>query len=166
VRTATETAATTQEYRVSIEASPEVIWDAITKSEWTERYGYRGRVDYELRPGGAYRAYATEDMLACGAPEVVVEGEVVEAEAPRRLVQTWRALFVPEIAAEPAGRVCFELEPGGNGVTRLSLTHKLEGAPATAAIVSGSIPEMGGGWSFVLGDLKALLEAGDVAAAA
>ena len=46
--------ATTQVYRVYIKATPEAIWDAITKPEWTERYGYGGRGEYELRPGGAY----------------------------------------------------------------------------------------------------------------
>jgi hypothetical protein len=45
-------------------------------------------------------------------------------------------------------------------VTKLSLTHEFDGAPATAAIVGGAIPEMGGGWSFVLSDLKTLLETG------
>lgn len=31
---------TTQMYRVYIKAAPEVIWDAITKPEWTVQYGY------------------------------------------------------------------------------------------------------------------------------
>ena len=88
--TQTETAVTTQVFRVYIKASPEAIWDAITKPEWTERYGYRGRAEYELRPGGSYKGFATADMLAMGTPEVVVDGEVVEADPPRRLVQTWR----------------------------------------------------------------------------
>jgi uncharacterized protein YndB with AHSA1/START domain len=88
--TATETAVTTQVCRVYIKASPEAIWDAITKPEWTERYGYRGRAEYELRPGGSYKGFATADMLAMDTPEVVVDGEVIEAEPPRRLVQTWR----------------------------------------------------------------------------
>jgi len=51
--TQTETAVTTQVYRVYIKASPEAIWDAITKPEWTQKYGYRGIVEFdELRPGG------------------------------------------------------------------------------------------------------------------
>ena len=62
--TATEISVTTQAYQAYIKATPEAIWDALTTSEWTERYGYGGRVDYELRPGGAYRAYASEAMLA------------------------------------------------------------------------------------------------------
>lgn len=44
-----------QMYRVYIKATPEAIWDAITKPEWTERYGYTGLVDYDLRPGGEYK---------------------------------------------------------------------------------------------------------------
>lgn len=156
----TEKAVTTQTYSVYIKATPEAVWDALTTSEWTQRYGYGGRVDYELSPGGTYRAYASEAMLACGAPEVVVEGEVVEADAPRRLEQTWNALFDPQIAAEAPTRLTFELEPVESKVTKVTLTHDLEGAPSTAAIVGGTIREAGGGWGFVLSDLKTLLETG------
>jgi uncharacterized protein YndB with AHSA1/START domain len=156
----TEQAVATQTYRVYIKATPEAIWNALTDSEWTQRYGYGGRVDYELSPSGAYRAYASELMLACGAPEVVVEGEVLEANAPRRLEQTWNPLFDRQISAEPATRVVFELEPALGDVTKVTLTHELDGAPATAAIVGGAIPEAGGGWSFVLSDLNTLLETG------
>jgi uncharacterized protein YndB with AHSA1/START domain len=156
----TEKAVTTQTYSVYIKATPDTIWDALTTSQWTQRYGYGGRVDYELSPGGAYRAYASEAMLACGAPEVVVDGEVVEAEAPRRLEQTWNPLFDPQIAAEASTRLTFELERVEGDVTKVTLTHDLEGAPSTAAIVGGTIREAGGGWSFVLSDLKTLLETG------
>ena len=46
--THTETAVTTQVYRVYIKASPEAIWDAITDPEWTKKYGYHGLNEYEL----------------------------------------------------------------------------------------------------------------------
>ena len=52
----TQTSVTTQVYRVYIKAAPEAIWDAITKADWTQKYGYAGRVEYDLRRGGAYRA--------------------------------------------------------------------------------------------------------------
>jgi uncharacterized protein YndB with AHSA1/START domain len=158
--TATDNTATLQAYQVDIEATPQAIWDALTTSEWTQRYGYGGAVDYELRPGGAYRAYATDAMLAMGAPKVMVDGEVIEADEPRRLVQTWQALFDAHISAEATTRVTFEIEPSSDGVTKLTVTHELEGAPMTAGIVSGAIVEAGGGWPFTLGDLKALLETG------
>ena len=52
---ATETATTTQVYRVWIKATPEAIWDAITKPEWTDRYGYGGIPEFDLRPGAPLR---------------------------------------------------------------------------------------------------------------
>jgi uncharacterized protein YndB with AHSA1/START domain len=158
--TAIESTVATQAYTVYVKASPEAIWEAITTSEWTDRYGYGGRVDYDLRSGGAYRGYASEAMRACGAPEVIIEGEVIEADAPRRLVQTWDALFDPQITAEAATRLSFEIEPAEGGFTKLTVTHELEGAPTTAAMVGGAVPGTGGGWSFVLSDLKTLLETG------
>ena len=48
----TTTSATTQVYRVYIRTTPEAIWDAITKPEWTQRYGYAAISDFDLRPGG------------------------------------------------------------------------------------------------------------------
>jgi len=45
---------TTQLYRIVINASARAIWDAITLPEWTEKYGYGGRVEYELKAGGRY----------------------------------------------------------------------------------------------------------------
>jgi uncharacterized protein YndB with AHSA1/START domain len=158
--TITETAVTTQAYQVYIKASPEAIWNAITNSEWTQRYGYGGRVDYDLVDGGSFRAYATEGMLAMGAPDVIIEGEVVEADLPGKLVQTWNALFDPEIVAEAVTRVTWETESAEGGVTKLTLTHELDGAPMTAALVAGAVPGTGGGWAYVLSDLKTLLETG------
>src|SRR5262249_57292442 len=89
-----------QVYRVYIKATPQAIWDAITKPEWSARYGYGGMVDYELKPGGSYRHRAPAEMTKMGLPEVMCDGQVVEADPPRKLVQTWRALFSPELIAE------------------------------------------------------------------
>jgi uncharacterized protein YndB with AHSA1/START domain len=161
--TMTETSVTTQVYRVYIKATPEAIWDAITKPEWTRRYGYRGIADYDLRPGGKYVWRAPEDMQAMGMPERVVDGEVVEADPPRKLVQTWRFLWDEDIAAEGPTRVTFDIEEDDGGVTRLTVTHELENAPRTTEQLAGlgRLHEGGGGWSFVLSDLKTLLETGN-----
>jgi uncharacterized protein YndB with AHSA1/START domain len=156
------TEVTTQVYQVFIRATPEAIWDAITKPEWTQRYGYRSIAEYELRPGGTYRGRATEEFQAMGMPEIVVDGEVIEADPPRKLVQTWRFLWSEEIAAEGPTRVTFEIADGQTaGVSKLTVTHELENAPETAAQLAGEIPEAGGGWAFVLSDLKTLLETGE-----
>ena len=161
--TQTETAVTTQVYRVYIKASPEAIWDAITKPEWTQKYGYRGIVEFDqLRSGGKFRWLATAEIQAMGMPEVVVDGEVIEADPPRKLVQTWHPLWSEDIAAETT-RVTYDIEEDDGDVTRLTVTHELEGAPITAAQVGLSearVLEGGGGWPMILSDLKTLLETG------
>ena len=60
--TTTETAVTTQVHRVYINATPEAIWEAITSPEWTAKYGYHASAEYDLKPGGKYRAVATPEM--------------------------------------------------------------------------------------------------------
>jgi uncharacterized protein YndB with AHSA1/START domain len=160
--------ATVQVHRVYIKAAPHAVWEAITKPEWSERYGYGGRVDYDLRQGGAYRVEASEEMKKSGeemgfpTPDVIVDGEVIEADPPRKLVQTWRMLMDPAMEAEGFTRVTYELEEISSGVTRLTLTHDLTGAPQLASMVAGEHEAQGagGGWSWVLSDLKSLLETG------
>ncbi|WP_262286299.1 SRPBCC domain-containing protein [Micromonospora sp. MA102] len=162
----TSTQTTTQVYRVYIKASQQAVWDAITRPEWTQRYGYRVLAEYDLRPGGAYRAVTSEDMRTAGAvggfevPDVGVDGEVIEADPPHKLVQTWRMLMDPQIAAEGFTRLTHEIEVTAPGVTRLTVIHELEGAPKLAELVAGQheAEGAGGGWNWVLSGLKSLLE--------
>lgn len=166
--TTTPTTVTTQVYRVYIKATPEAIWDAITKPEWTARYGYTGYVDYDLRPGGAYKVRATEEFAAAATargaslPEVIIEGEVLEADPPRKLVTTFRMLMDPEIAAEKPTVITHEIKQLPDGLCSLTLTHELEGAPRLASITGGLFEDQGagGGHAWVLSDLKTLLETG------
>jgi uncharacterized protein YndB with AHSA1/START domain len=160
--TTTETKVRTQVYRVYINATPQAIWDAITKPEWTDKYGYGGRVEYDLRPGGAYRALTSEAMRAVGSPDVAVDGEVVEADPLHKLVQTWRMVMDPELEAEGFTRLTWEIEENKGGATRLTVIHELEGAPKLAHMLAGGMEDIGagGGWSWVLSDLKTLLETG------
>jgi uncharacterized protein YndB with AHSA1/START domain len=156
---ATENGVSTQVHRVYVNATPEAIWDAIVDPAWTARYGYRCPVSYELEPGGAFTVAPSDEMRALGSPEVIIEGEVLELDEPRRLVQTWHALFDAATAAEPAGRVSWEIVDE-NGVSRLTLTHELGEAPITAALVGGEMADTGGGWPWMLSDMKTLLETG------
>jgi uncharacterized protein YndB with AHSA1/START domain len=164
---ATETKArvTTQVYEVYIRAAPETIWEAITSPEWTVKYGYRSPIEYELKPGGAYRAHSTPEMQTMGLPDVAVDGVVEEADPPRKLVHTYRFLFSDEMKAEGFTRVTWEIEKVANGFSRLSVTHELEGAPIMASMVSSKFSEMGGGgWAWILSDLKSVLETGSAMA--
>jgi uncharacterized protein YndB with AHSA1/START domain len=165
---------TVQVHRIYIKATPERIWQAITDPEWNGRYGYAAPATFDLRPGGAYVSSASEDMRRASAelgyhvPDIVADGEVVEAEPPRRLVQTWRMLMDPQIAAEGFTRLTYEIKDMGKGVSRLTLTHDVTGAPALGALVAGAFDDSetggGGGWAWILSDLKSLLETGSILA--
>jgi DNA-binding transcriptional ArsR family regulator len=149
----------TQVYRIWIKAPAQQVWNALTSPEWSHRYGYGGYVSYDLVPGGKFTAKADERGKQYGMPDDLLEGEVVEVDEPRRLVQTWHPIWSPDIAAEPVTRLTYELEETG-GVTRLTLTHELTDAPLAAAQVGGTDGPAGGGWAEVLSDLKTLLETG------
>ncbi|MFC5099346.1 SRPBCC domain-containing protein [Kibdelosporangium philippinense] len=117
---------TVQMNRVYIKASAQAIWDAITKPEWTVKYGYQAPVEYDLRVGGAYRGLASDAMKEHGGPDVIVDGEILEVDPPHRLVQTWRAIWI----GEPATTLTYEIVEKGNGVCCLTVTHDVTGCAA------------------------------------
>jgi uncharacterized protein YndB with AHSA1/START domain len=144
--TTTMTTQATQVYCIAIKATPEAIWEAITKPEFTHRYFYGARIRvlperYEsLGPDGSVWA----DEL------------VLEHDPPRRLVHGWRSLYDSRLADEYASRVRWEIEPQERGYCTLTVTHdRLEASPKTAASVAGI------GWMTVLSGLKTLLETGE-----
>jgi len=150
---------TVQTHRIFIRATPLEIWDALTRPGWSQLYGYRAPAQYEMRPGGAYRAFASVTMKMRGISGVIFDGEVIEADPPWRLVQTWHVLLDAGTQAESETRLSWEIEEGNSGVSTLTLTHDLAGAPETAALVEGR-HAAGGGWAWILSDLKTLLETG------
>jgi uncharacterized protein YndB with AHSA1/START domain len=168
--TTNTTGTTTQVYRVYIKATAEKIWEAITDPDWTNRYGYTGYTHYDLRPGGALKIVPNDEFKAAAeaqgfpCPDVIVDGEVIEAEPPRKLVTTWRMLMDPTCAAEGFTRITYDIKPIADAVCSLTVTHELDGAPTVAALVSGQQEDQGqgggGGHAWVLSDLKSLLETG------
>jgi uncharacterized protein YndB with AHSA1/START domain len=138
----TITAQTTQVYSVFIRATPEQVWDAITKAEFTQQYFYGARI--EVRDGRRFSAIGDSEW----------DEEVLEADPPHKLVHGWVSAYDPELAAEDRSRVTWEIEPQDGGVTKLTVVHdQLEGAPKTAESVAG-------GWMYILSGLKTLLETG------
>jgi uncharacterized protein YndB with AHSA1/START domain len=154
--------ATTQVYRIVIKASAQAIWDAITKPEWTARYGYGGHAEYDLKAGGRYRHRASPEMKAGGLPDEMIVGKVIECDPPRKLVQTWHPLFNAATAAETHTRLTYEVTEGQAGVCTVTISHEVEGAPLVAGMVQGGgdPAKGGGGWPWILSDLKSLLETG------
>jgi uncharacterized protein YndB with AHSA1/START domain len=137
---------TTQVYQVFIRATPEQIWEAITNPDFTEKYFHGARNEYT---GGRRISKGPDGQL-------YADEAVIECDPPRRLVHGWRSLYSPELAAEPASRVTWEIAPQDGGCCLLTVVHdQLEGAPRTAHSVSGE------GWMFVLSGLKTLVETGE-----
>ena len=143
------TATSTQIYQVFIKASPEQVWDAITKPEFTSKYFYGSVIDSTFEPGASLNGWSSDRT------QQYIDGEVLESHPPQRLSHTWRALYDEETAAEPHSRVTWDIEPADGGVTKLTVVHdQLEASPKTAENVAG-------GWSFILSGLKTLLETGE-----
>jgi uncharacterized protein YndB with AHSA1/START domain len=142
----TTTALTTQVYSVFIRARPELIWEAITTPEFTQKYFHGARIT------------VVPDHYDSTGPDGATWGDcaVFEFDPPRRLVHEWRSLYDSDLASEEPSRVTWEIEPQGDGVCLLTVVHdRLEGAPRTAESVSGT------GWMYVLSGLKTLLETGE-----
>jgi uncharacterized protein YndB with AHSA1/START domain len=131
---------------VFIRATPDEVWRAITDPDLTAQYFYGTRVESTFEPGASY--------VSVAGGTTFTEGEILAAEPPRLLRQSWRTLWMPEAADEEPSRVTWELEPQDDGTTKLTVTHdQLENAPVTAASVEG-------GWSYVVSGLKTLVETG------
>jgi uncharacterized protein YndB with AHSA1/START domain len=85
---------------------------------------------------------------------LMTDKTILECDPPRRLVYTWRSLYNPEMATEPESRVTWEIEPQPGGFSKLTLVHdRLEQSPRTAEGVRG--------WSYVLSNLKTVIETGE-----
>jgi len=151
-----------QVFRIVIKASAQAIWTAITDPDWNERYGYGGRANYELRAGGRFMHNASAEMKAHGLPHEMILGEVVECDPPRKLVQTWHPLFDANTSAEPPTRLTFEIADHANGQCTVTITHDTTGAPCVERMIpgGGNPAQGGGGWPWILSDLKSLLETG------
>jgi len=145
-----------QMFAIYIDAPAEKIWEAITSSEFTNRFGYGGDIEMDLTPGGAMRDLTTAEMKEMGMGDVAATGTILEVDPPRRLVQTWSAVWHDE----PETTLTYEITEYPGNACCLTLTHDCTGAPNTAQDVrgGGDAGAGGGGWPWVLSSLKTLLE--------
>jgi uncharacterized protein YndB with AHSA1/START domain len=139
-------AQTTKVFRVFIRATPERIWEALTKTEFTSKYFYGTSVESTFEVGAPILSYGGDGTLQR-------DGEVLESDPPRKLVATWRSLWDAETAAEPPSRVSYEIEETEPGVCQVTVIHdRLDKSPKTAGSLDG--------WAYILSGLKTLLETG------
>jgi uncharacterized protein YndB with AHSA1/START domain len=133
-------------FEIFIKTSPERLWEAITDRDMRARYSFGVGTESDWSQGSEYRS---------SVPGVIdiAEGENVEVDPPRRLVQTFTALWSDEVKGEGESTVTWEIEPVGDDSCRLIVTHD--------QLNPGAIGELYGGWPQMLSGLKTMLETGE-----
>jgi uncharacterized protein YndB with AHSA1/START domain len=133
-------------FEIYIKTTPERLWEAITDSEMRRKYNFGVGVNTDWTQGSRYEG------IHPMAPDALLEGENLEVEPPRRLVQSFRALWGENVKREGTSRVTWEIEPVGDSC-QLTVTHDQLG--------EGANSELYGGWPMILSGLKTLLETGE-----
>jgi uncharacterized protein YndB with AHSA1/START domain len=134
-------------FEIYIKTTPDRLWQAITDPEMRRKYNFGVAVDSDWQPGSTYQGSSPM------APAPIFEGEILEVDRPRRLVQTFRALWGDDVKSEGTSRVTWEIEPVGDSC-RLLVTHD--------QLREGANDQLYGGWIMVLSGLKTLLETGEL----
>jgi uncharacterized protein YndB with AHSA1/START domain len=131
-------------FEIYIKTTPERLWEAITDRELRSRYTFGVGIESEWTPGSRYEGKPSE-----GLP--IIEGENLEVDPPRRLVQSFNALWSEEVKAEQTSRVTWEIEQVEDSCRLLVIHDQLR---------EGANGEIYGGWPMILSGLKTLLETG------
>lgn len=133
-------------YVTYIRTSPEKLWDALIKPEFTRQYWFGSTQDSTWEKGATWELRAPDGRLTDS-------GTVVEIDRPRRLVLSWQHALSPEMRAEGHSRATYELELQGD-VVKLTITHEID--KKGSKLIQG----VSGGWPIILASLKSLLETG------
>jgi uncharacterized protein YndB with AHSA1/START domain len=132
-------------FEIYIKTTPERLWQAITSSEMRAKYTFGVGVRSDWTPGSRYESENT--------PNPILEGENLEIDPPRRLIQTFRALWNDDVKGEGTSRVTWDIEQILDSC-KLTITHD--------QLRDGANAELYGGWPMILSGLKTLLETGEL----
>jgi uncharacterized protein YndB with AHSA1/START domain len=130
-------------YTTYINTTPEKLWEALTKGEFTRQYWGGFRIESDWKVGSPVKFYAPDGS-------VVHSDHVLKSDKPKLLSYTWKPLF-KEVPDESASTVTFEIERAEN-LVKLTVTHF--NFPENSKI----LPMIGNGWPLVLSSLKTFLE--------
>jgi len=133
-------------FEIYIKTTPERLWQAITDPEMRAKYNFGVGVESDWTPGSRYVAGSAN------ASGLLVQGENLEVDPPRRLVQSFDALWGEDVKHEGTSRVTWEIEPVEDSC-RLTVIHD--------QLREGANSQLYGGWPMILSGLKTLLETGE-----
>jgi len=134
-----------KEFEIYIKTTPERLWQAITDPEMRRKYNFGVIVSSTWTKGSRYQGL--------GGDMPIFEGVNLEVDPPRRLVQSYQALWGEDVKTEGTSRVTWEIEPVGDSCL-LKVTHD--------QLREGANNQLYGGWPMVLSGLKTLLETGQI----
>jgi uncharacterized protein YndB with AHSA1/START domain len=132
-------------FEIYIKTNPERLWEAITDDTLRRQYNFGVGVNSDWRNGSRYEAVHQSGVE-------IAAGENLEVDPPRRLVQSFNALWSDDVKSEGTSKVTWEIEPVGDSC-RLVVTHD--------QLREGANDELYGGWPMILSGLKTLLETGE-----
>ena len=133
-------------FEIYIRTTPERLWEAITDGDIRSKYQFGARITSDWTPGSRYEMGTPGGML-------LGEGEILESDPPRRLVQTMTALWSDDVKSEGSTRITWDIEPVEDSC-RLTVTHD--------QLREGANPELYGGWPMIISGLKTWLETGEL----
>jgi uncharacterized protein YndB with AHSA1/START domain len=133
-------------FEIYIKTTPERLWEAITDPKLRAKYNFGVGVESDWTPGSSYVATHPN------SPTPISAGENLEVDPPRRLVQSFKALWGEDVEAEGTSRVTWEIEQVADSC-RLTVTHD--------ELREGANDQLYGGWPMILSGLKTLLETGE-----
>lgn len=133
-------------YVTHINTTPEKLWDALTRPEFTQQYWGGRRVQSDWTVGASVKHLRADGV-------VELKGEVLEADPPRLLAYTFHCDPREGEAVEKDSRVTFQISTS-YGVTKLTVVH--DGFEPD----SRKVEEIAHGWQAILSSLKTLLETG------
>jgi uncharacterized protein YndB with AHSA1/START domain/DNA-binding transcriptional ArsR family regulator len=134
-------------FEIYIKTTPERLWEAITDSDIRSKYQFGNTLKSDWTPGSRF------EMGNPKAGALLGEGENLEVDPPRRLVQTMLALWGEDVKAEGTSRVTWEIEQVGDDSCHLTVTHD--------QLREGANEQLYGGWPMILSGLKTWLETGE-----
>lgn len=132
-----------REVTVEIAAPPDNVWQAITDPVLTRQYYYGTDILSDWKAGSRWTSEADGTLY--------LEGEILEIDPARRLVQTFHVVDEEPALSDPPSTVTWELTPTSDG-TRLRLIHEGQG--------QATLDYTDGGWEHILDGLKSVVEGG------